>query len=174
MSQKKTNEETTMVLWDWAPTLGLSEDEPTEEIQVSSVNVTTRSKGSIVDESLVLPKIKKIKENMKKILSTTQTTPKPNPINIKETIPVVNKPMKTVINKFEGTRQGLVEQDMGYDIVEDIKKTKANISLFKLCNPPKQRRKLMEYFDPQPNSSLEAIEFDTEINKASSGGKYKS
>ena len=49
-----------MVLWDWEPTLGLSEDEPTKEIQVSSVNVTTRSKGSIVDESLVLPKIKKM------------------------------------------------------------------------------------------------------------------
>ena len=62
-----------MVLWDWAPTLGLSEDEPTEEIQVLSVNVTTRSKEPVVDESLILPKIKKLKENMKKILSTTQT-----------------------------------------------------------------------------------------------------
>ena len=48
---EQINEETTMVLWDWAPTLGLSEDEPTEEIQVSSVNVTTRSKGPVVDES---------------------------------------------------------------------------------------------------------------------------
>ena len=59
-----------MVLWDWAPTLGLSEDEPTKEIQVSSVNVTTRSKGSVVDESLLLPKIKNLKENAKKIIST--------------------------------------------------------------------------------------------------------
>ena len=68
---EQTNEETTMVLWDWAPTLGISEDEPTEEIQVSPVNVTTISKGLIVDESLVLPKIRKIKETFKKILSTT-------------------------------------------------------------------------------------------------------
>ena len=66
---------------------------------MSSVNVTTISKGLVVDESLVLPKIKKMKENMKKIISSTQTTPKPNPVNIKETIPVVNKPMKTSINK---------------------------------------------------------------------------
>ena len=51
--------------------MGLSEDEATEEIQVSSVNVTTISKGSVVDESLILPKIKKLKENMKKIVSTT-------------------------------------------------------------------------------------------------------
>ena len=64
-----------MVLWDWEATLGLSEDESTEEIQVSSVNVMTRSKGPVVDESLLLPKIKKFKESMKKVLSNTQTTP---------------------------------------------------------------------------------------------------
>ena len=29
---EETNEETTMVLWDWAPTLGLSEEEQTKEI----------------------------------------------------------------------------------------------------------------------------------------------
>ena len=50
-----------MVLWDWAPTLGLSEDEPAKESQVSSVNVTTRSKGPVMDKSLSLPKIKKFK-----------------------------------------------------------------------------------------------------------------
>ena len=69
---EQTNDETTMVLWDLAPTLGLSEDEQTEENQVSSVNVMTRSKGPVVDGSLLLDKIKKFKENMKKILSTTQ------------------------------------------------------------------------------------------------------
>ena len=79
-----------------------------------------------------------------------------------------------MINKSEGTRKGLVERDMGYDIIEDIKKTKANISLFELCNLPQQRRKLLEAFDPQPNSILEAIESDTEINEASIGGKSKS
>ena len=54
-------EETTMVLWDWAPTLGMDEEEPTKEVQISSINVTTRSKGPIVDESKVLPKTQKIK-----------------------------------------------------------------------------------------------------------------
>ena len=46
---EQTKEESTMVLWDWEPTLGLNEDEPTKEIQVSSVNVMTRSKGLAVD-----------------------------------------------------------------------------------------------------------------------------
>ena len=53
---------------------------------MSSVNVTTISKGAVVEEILVLPKIKKMKENMKKTLSTTQSTPKPSFVNIKETI----------------------------------------------------------------------------------------
>ena len=49
MEEEKTNEpeesnETTMVLWDCAPTMGLDEEEPTEETQLSSVNVKTRRK----------------------------------------------------------------------------------------------------------------------------------
>ena len=93
-----------------------------------------------MDESLLLPEIKKFKENMKKIFSTTQTTPKPNLVNIKEIIPVVNKIMKIAINKpmqtLENKTEATKEQGMGYDIVEDIKKTKANIFLFELCNFP--------------------------------------
>ena len=137
-----------MVLWDCVPTLGLNEEEPTEEIQLSSVNVTTRSKGPVMDERLVLPKIKKMQENMKKIISTTQTTSKSNPVNMKYKNPVVSNPIKTVITKTETNKKGLVEYDMGYDIVEDIKKTKANISLFELCNCPQQRKKIPESFDP--------------------------
>ena len=60
-----------MVLWDCAPTLGLDEEKPIEEIQLSAVNVTTKSKGPIMDESLLLPKIRKIQESMKKIIINT-------------------------------------------------------------------------------------------------------
>ena len=38
-----TSEETTMVLWDCMTTLGLEEEEPTEEIQISAINIITRS-----------------------------------------------------------------------------------------------------------------------------------
>ena len=79
-----------------------------------------------------------------------------------------------MINKSEGTRKGLVEHDMGYDIVEDIKKTKTNISLFELCNFPQQRNKLLESFNPWPSSIPKPIEFDDEVNEASIGGKSKS
>ena len=60
-----------MVLWDCVPTLGLNEEEPTEEIQLSLVNVTTTRKGPVMDERLILPKIKKIQETVKNINSTT-------------------------------------------------------------------------------------------------------
>ena len=82
--------------------------------------------------------------------------------------------MKTVANKLEGTKKDPEEYNMGYDIVEYIKKTKANISLFELCNLPQQRNKLLEAFDPQPSSTSEAIESYIEINEASIGGKSKS
>ena len=104
---------------------------------------------------------------MKKIISTTQMEHKVNPENIKETNPIINKSVKTMINKIESIK----EYNMGYDIVEDIKKTKANISLFELCNLPQQRKKLLEAFDPQLSSTSEATESNTEINEASIGGK---
>ena len=65
--------------------------------------------------------------------------------------------MNFVENKAESNKKSLVEYDMGYDIIEDIKKTKANISLFEMCNLPQQIRNLLEAFDPQPSRSQDDI-----------------
>ena len=143
----------TMVLWDWAPIMGLSKDEQAEEIQVSSVNVTTRSKGPVVDQSLVFPKKRRAKETMKKIIGTTQTKHKVNLLNITEISPLITKYVKTLANKPEISKKKMEEFNMGYDIVKDIKKTKVNISVFELCNLPQQRKKLLEEFDPQSSST---------------------
>ena len=80
-----------MVLWDCALALGINEEDPTKEIQISSVHVTTRSKGLVMDEILILPKIKKMQENMKNISNTTQTTYKSDMVNIKDKVPIVSK-----------------------------------------------------------------------------------
>ena len=45
-------------------------------------------------------------------------------------------PTKSTENKVENVKKKSIEHEMGYDIVEDIKKTKANISLFEKCNLP--------------------------------------
>ena len=42
-----TSKETNMVLWDCMTTLGSEEEEPTKEIQLLAVNITTRSQGPI-------------------------------------------------------------------------------------------------------------------------------
>ena len=127
-----------------------------------------------MDESLVLPKIKKVKEILKKILSTTQTPSSFNPTNTKEINPLVKKHVHVMINKTESVKKGMVQHDMGYDIMEDIKKTKANFSLFGLCNFSHQIKKLLEAFDPQPRVTPETIETNTEVNESSIGGKSKS
>ena len=63
---------------------------------------------------------------------------------------------------------------MGYDIIEDIRKTKETISLFELCIFTQQRKKLLETSNPQLNSVLETIKSDDEVNEASNGGKSRS
>ena len=47
-------------------------------------------------------------------------------------------------NKVENVKKNSTEHEMGYDIVEDIKKDKANISLFEVCNLPQQNEKLLK------------------------------
>ena len=70
---EETPKETTVVLWDCAPMLGLEEEESNKEMQLSDVNVTTRSKGPIIEDNTLLPKIKRIQENLKKAINNTQT-----------------------------------------------------------------------------------------------------
>ena len=41
-------EETTMVLWDCVAMFGLEDEEPNKEIQLSTIDVTTRSKGPLM------------------------------------------------------------------------------------------------------------------------------
>ena len=68
---------------------------------------------------------------MKKIRNNTQTLPVPDLFITRHNAPTISKPIKATENK-----KSSIECEMGYDIIEDIKKTKANISLFEMCNLP--------------------------------------
>ena len=59
---------------------------------------------------------------------------------------MVSKPIKVSYNKVENNKKISIDGDIGYDIIEDIKKTKENISLFEMCNLPQQRKKILEAF----------------------------
>ena len=140
---KEVSEETTMVLQDCAPMLGLEEEEPNEEMHLSYVNVTTRRKGPIIEDNTLLPKIKRIQENMKKVRNNTQSQLIPGLVITSQNTPTVSKPIKDTERKVEGIKKNSIDYEMGYDIIEDIKKTKDNISLFKICSLPQQKKKLL-------------------------------
>ena len=85
--------------------LGLENEETTEEIQLSTVSVTTRSKGPLIEDNTLLPKIKKIQENMKKIINNTQTLPVLDLVIIRQNTPTIGKPVKVAENKVESIKK---------------------------------------------------------------------
>ena len=122
----------------------------------------------------MLPNIKKLQKNVKKfqkntsankILEFTTTSQKPKQINM---------PTKPIEEKINNVKMNLTEHKMDYDIVEDIKRVKANISLFEMCNVPQQKEKLLKALEvseerlPTNNQPQEE-----EISEASMGGKPK-
>ena len=108
--------------------------------ETSETNVTTRSQGLLKEDKSILPKIKKLQENMKKIQKNT-TTVKILEFTISSQDPKkINMPVKPIEDKIDNVKRNLKEHEMRYDIVEDIKKVKANISLFEMCNLPQKKR----------------------------------
>ena len=67
---------------------------------------------------------------MKKLKNNTQTINIPEFVISSESPKKVNMPIKYTENKVENIKKNSTEHEMGYDVVEDIKKSKANISSF--------------------------------------------
>ena len=63
----ETQEEDTFVLWDCVSMFNIEDEDVTEEEEIPETNVTTRSQNSLREDNMILPKIKKLQENMKKI-----------------------------------------------------------------------------------------------------------
>ena len=78
--------------------------------------------------------------------------------------------------KVTADKPHLIEPQMDYDIVEDIKKKKANISLFEMCKVPQQKEILLKSLEasdeglPTDNQPQE----EEEIGETGVGGKSKS
>ena len=111
---------------------------------------------------------------MKNLANNTQNPPIPEKVIAKQKAPTVSKPTKVVENKSDNNRKSPVEPEMGYDIIEDIKKTMTNVSLSEMCNLPQQKKKLLESLDPQPSKTPDNVPLDKEIHEASIGGNSKS
>ena len=64
---------------------------------------------------------------------------------------------------------------MDYDIVEDIKKVRENISLFEMCNVPQQKEKLLKALEiSEENFPTDNQPQEEEVGEESVGGNAKS
>ena len=82
-------------------------------------------------------------------------------------------PLKSTENKAENVKKNSTKHELGYDIVEDIKKAKANISLFEMCNIPQQKEKLLKALETPMQELQNDNQADEAIGEASLGGKSK-
>ena len=73
---------------------------------------------------------------MKNLTNKTQIPLVPEKVIEKQKNPAESKPAKIVDNNLENNKKSSMEPEMGYFIVEYIKKNKENISLFEMCNIP--------------------------------------
>ena len=166
----KTQEEDNMVLWDCVSMFSIEDEGLTEEEKISETNVTTRSQGPLKEDNTIMPNIKKLQENMKKIKNNTYTVNIPDFFITSKNPKAISTSVKSAKNKVENIKKNSNEHEMGYDIVEDIKKTKANISLFEMCNLPQQKEKLLKALEKPITKPQNDNQFEEEIGEASIGG----
>jgi len=109
--------------------------------------VTTRSKGTL----------EPLQATSKKRNAGSTTTKEKVPVKKATTIPSQNQPSSS---NLPSTSKTLVVSDsMDYNIIEDMKKTKANITMFELSKLKHQQKLLLKElhaipFSPLPNSVL--------------------
>ena len=120
------------------------EEDSLKQEETSETNVTTRSQSLLKEDKSILPNIKKLQENMKKIQKNTATIKDLDFTMSSPDLKKINTPVKPIEDKIDNVKKSLKEHEMGYDIVEDIKKAKENISLFEMCNVPQQKEKLLK------------------------------
>ena len=70
----------------------------------------------------MLPNMKKLQENMKNIKNNPSTVKIPEFVISSQDPKKINTPLKPTESKIDNVKKNLKEHEMGYDIVEDIKK----------------------------------------------------
>ena len=98
---------------------------------VMETNVATRSQGMVKEDSLILPKIKRLQRNVKKKFQNKSLADKIPEFTITIQDPRQNEARaKPSEEKMKADKPHHIEQPMDYDIVEDLKRVKANFPLF--------------------------------------------
>ena len=122
----------------------------------------------------MLSKIKRLQKNVKKFQKNTSANKIPEFITTSQNPKQINMPTKLIEEKINNVKTNLTEHKMDYYIVEDIKKVRANISLFEMCNVPQQKEKLLKALEiSEEKLPTENQPQEEEIGEASVGGKPK-
>ena len=164
-----------MVLWNSVSLFDAEEEKNRGHKDVMETNVTTRSQGLIKEDSLILPKIKRLQKNVKKFQNNSAADKIPE-FTITSQDPRQNDTLsKPNEEKMNADKPHPIEPQMDYDIVEDIKKVKANVSLFEMCKVSQQKERLLkalEALDERVPTNNQPQE-EEEIGETSIGGKSK-
>ena len=91
----ETQEEYTLVLWDCVSMFNVENEGIHDEEETSETNVTTRSQNPLEEDNLILLKIKKLQENMKKMKSNTSIVNIPEFLISNQNPKKVNTPINT-------------------------------------------------------------------------------
>ena len=112
----ETQEEDTLVLWDCVCMFNLEDEDLIEVEEILETNVTTRSQSSLKEDNMILPKIKKLQENMKKIKNNSQTVSIPEFVITSQNPKTINIPLNFTENKVENVKKNSTEHEMGWDM----------------------------------------------------------
>ena len=132
-------EDDALVLWDCVSLFDTKEEGSLKQEETSETNVTTRSQGLLNKDKSAILKIKRLQKNVKKIQKSTIADKTPEFTITSQNPKQINMPVNPIEEKTDDVKKNLKEHKMEYDIVEDIKRAKANISLFEMCNVPQQK-----------------------------------
>ena len=110
------------MLWDCVSMVDTLEEGSLKQEETLETNVTTRSQGLVKEDKSILPKIKRLQENVKKIQKTNTADKIPKFTITSQDPKQINMPVKPIEDKVDNVKENLKAPEMGYDIVEDIKK----------------------------------------------------
>ena len=163
-----------MALWSSVSVLDAEEENSQGRKEISEANVKTRSKGTVSDNSLLLPKIRRLQINVKKKFQDKSLANQVPEFTITSQDPKQNRTLpRPNEENANAEKPQPTKPQIEYDIVEDLKKIKANVPLFEMCKVPQQKEKLLKALElsqeelPTNNQPIE------EIGEASVGGKSK-
>ena len=129
-----------MVFWDYVSLFDAEEEKTQGYKDVMETNVATRSQGPIKENSLILPKIKRLQRNINKFQNKSLADKIPE-FTITSQDPKYNDMLaKPNEGKMNADKPHPIEQPMDYDIVEDLKKVKVNVPLFEMCKVPQKKK----------------------------------